>query len=89
VSLPKVWQEILNTVAGVSATWWDQPAAVREAIGKFRRELVLPVVDKFEFKEGEDADTIELRTIAISTAAVTGDEKYVSPPLLPLSSLSN
>lgn len=77
-----VWQEIANTVASVSAAWWDQPAPVREALAKFRRELVTPLVEKlgYEYPEGEDSDTVELRTVAVSTAAVTGDAKCVFFP---------
>ncbi|CEQ41474.1 SPOSA6832_03182 [Sporobolomyces salmonicolor] len=71
-----VWAEISSALGSLSATWWDQPKEVRDAISKFRRTLFGPVVDRlgFEYKEDDDVDTIELRTLAISTAAVCGDE---------------
>ncbi|GAA5967480.1 hypothetical protein JCM11641_000560 [Rhodosporidiobolus odoratus] len=75
-----VWQEIAGSLGTISAAWWEQPEPVREAVAKFRRELFVPVAEKlgFEYKEGEESDTVELRTVAISTAAVCGDEKTLA-----------
>lgn len=75
-----VWQEIAGGLGSVSATWWEQPQEVRDAIAKFRRSLFKPVVDRlgFEYSESDDVDTIELRSLAIATAAVTGDEAVLA-----------
>ena len=72
-----VWQEISTALSTLAGAWWEQPENVREGISKLRRELFVPLADKlgFEYKEGEEADIIELRTAAISTAALTGDVK--------------
>jgi aminopeptidase 2 len=71
-----VWQEISGALGNLSSTWWEQPQEVRDAISKFRRELFKPVADRlgFEYSDADSVDTVELRTMAISTAAVTGDE---------------
>ncbi|BGO90211.1 hypothetical protein NBRC10512_002414 [Rhodotorula toruloides] len=71
-----VWQEISGALGNLSSTWWEQPQEVRDAISKFRRELFKPVADRlgFEYSDSDSVDTVELRTMAISTAAVTGDE---------------
>ncbi|BGP38710.1 Aminopeptidase 2 mitochondrial [Rhodotorula kratochvilovae] len=71
-----VWQEISDALGSVSSTWWEQPQAVRDAFNKFRRELFKPVAERlgFDYAESDDVDTVELRTTAIATAAVTGDE---------------
>jgi len=67
-------------LSSLSFTWWEQPKEVRDAIAKFRRELVKPVVDRlgFEYSESDDVDTIELRSLAIATAAATGDEAVLA-----------
>ncbi|GJN87500.1 hypothetical protein Rhopal_000449-T1 [Rhodotorula paludigena] len=71
-----VWQEIGDALGSISSTWWEQPQEVRDAFNKFRRELFKPVADKlgFDYSESDDVDTVELRTLAIATEAVTGDE---------------
>ncbi|GAA5820392.1 hypothetical protein JCM11491_005473, partial [Sporobolomyces phaffii] len=75
-----VWQEIAGGLSALAFAWWEQPKEVREAIAKFRRNLVKPVVDRlgFEYADSDDADTIELRSLAIATAAVTGDEAVLA-----------
>lgn len=49
---------------------------MRDAFNSFRRELFKPVVDRlgFGYADSDDVDTVELRTLAIATEAVTGDE---------------
>ncbi|GAA5943215.1 hypothetical protein JCM10213_006247, partial [Rhodosporidiobolus nylandii] len=75
-----VWQEIAGAVGAIAATWWEQPKEVRDAINKLRRDLFVPVAEKlgWEYHEGEDSDTVELRTVAIGTAAAAGDEKILA-----------
>ncbi|GAA6002057.1 hypothetical protein JCM10207_003055 [Rhodosporidiobolus poonsookiae] len=75
-----VWQEISTALDDLASAWWDQPQAVRDAISQFRRELFVPLVDKlgWEYKDGEESDVVELRTVAIATAAVCGDEKTLA-----------
>lgn len=76
-----VWQEISGSLSTLAGAWWEQPEVDRESISKLRRELFGPIAERlgFEYKAGEEADTIELRTMAISVSAVAGDQKYVSP----------
>ncbi|GAA5899974.1 hypothetical protein JCM8208_005555 [Rhodotorula glutinis] len=71
-----VWQEIGGALGSISSTWWEQPKEVRDAFNKFRRELFKPVVDRlgFEYADSDDVDAVELRTLAIATAAATGEE---------------
>lgn len=75
-----VWDEISIALTKLSTTWWDQPEVVREGISSFRRALFGPVAKRlgFGYEEGEDVDTIELRTTAISVSAACGDEAYVA-----------
>ena len=75
-----MWQEIAGGLGSLSFTWWEQPKETRDAIAKFRRTLIKPVVDRlgFEYSDSDDVDTIELRSLAIATAAVTGDEAVLA-----------
>lgn len=75
-----VWTEIGSALASIDDAWSQQPQQVRDAINALRRKLFKPLVDRlgFEYKAGEDVDTIELRTLAIATAAAAGDESVLA-----------
>ena len=71
-----VWAEIKTNLAALESAWWEQPQAVQDGIDKLQCKLFKPLADRlgFEYKSNEDPDTIELRTLAISTLAAAGDE---------------
>lgn len=75
-----VWAEISSALSKLASTWWEQPEEVSNAIKKFRRDLFVPLAERlgFEYAADEDAEITELRTLAISTAAVCEDPAYVS-----------
>lgn len=75
-----VWNAIFTGLAKVKAVWWEQPENVRKAIDKLQVKLAKPLVDKlgYEFPEGEDPTTRELRSLAISIAAGSEDAEWVA-----------
>lgn len=66
-----VWWTIRSGLLKLSAAWWEQPKSDREAIQRLGRRLLGPVAERlgFEYAAGDDSDTTELRTLAISYAA--------------------
>lgn len=70
-----VWSSIFTGLAKVKAVWWEQPEEVRKAVDALNIKLARPLVDRlgYEFPEGEDPTTRELRTLAVSVAAGSED----------------
>lgn len=70
-----VWSTIGAGIAKISATWWEQPDAVRDALDKLRVELFKPIVQKmgYEHQENDEPSTKELRELAVSTCAAAKD----------------
>lgn len=65
-----------GNVGELSSTWFEEPEDVRAAIKKFRRDFFGPLAKKvgFEYKDGEDSETSELRSTVIGAAAAADDE---------------
>jgi aminopeptidase 2 len=76
----RVWDSISMSLGKLKGVWWEQPEEVRKAIDKFRIQLFRPVADRlgWEFPEGEDPATAQLRALAISTLAGAEDEAMIS-----------
>lgn len=72
-----VWKEIATGLAEISDVWWEQDEKTRSAIDKLTRETFAPLVEKLGWEIGakESTDKRELRTLAISAAARSGDER--------------
>lgn len=66
----------INLALGkLTATWWEQPKEVRDAINALRIKVFKPVVERlgYDHKENDAPDVKELRTLAISTCAGAED----------------
>lgn len=75
-----VWQEISTAVGAVISTWWEQPEPIREALQAFRRELFKPLARRLSLKyeDDDDVDTVELRTLAYTALANSGDAETLA-----------
>lgn len=74
-----VWKEIATGLADINDTWWDQDEKTRNALDKLNRDTFAPIVEKLGWEIGakDSTDTRELRTLAISAAARSGDEAAI------------
>ena len=72
-----VWKEIATGLSEIGDVWWEQDEKTRSAIDKLTRDTFAPLVEKLGWEIGakESTDKRELRTLAISAAARSGDEK--------------
>lgn len=73
-----VWQGIRDSIHDISSVFWENEA-VRELLKKFRASLYTPLVDKlgYDYSDSDSADTKQLRTLAISGAAASEEQKVV------------
>lgn len=78
-----VWKEISSCLTSLTTTWWEQSARDRAGLEQFRRDLFGPIAERlgFESMEGDDEETIELRSLAISNCAIAGDKRSVHFPI--------
>lgn len=72
-----VWKEIANGLSDIGDVWWEQEESVRDALDKLTRDTFAPLVKKlgWEISDKDSSDTRELRTLAISSAARSGDQE--------------
>lgn len=70
-----VWDAIAMGLGKLKSVWWEQPDEVRGAIDKLRVGLFKPIVERlgFDFKEEDDPETRNLRTLAIGVTAGSED----------------
>jgi aminopeptidase 2 len=75
-----VWSSIFGGLAKLAAVWWEQPEEVRNAIDALQVKLARPIIDRlgYEFPEGEDPSTRELRSLAVSVAARGEDPEVLA-----------
>lgn len=75
-----VWGCVQEALNKLSTAWWEQSSSDKTAIKTLGRRLFSPVANRlgFEYSSGEDPDTTELRTLAISYSADCGDEGCVT-----------
>lgn len=74
-----VCQAIAQSLATLAQTWQEQPEDVRRAIDKFRCKLFRPILARVgsENSPTDSVNTVELRTLAITTLADAGDEEVL------------
>lgn len=74
-----VWAELSARVSSVKSAWLFAPQEERAALKKFQCDLMAPLAHKlgWEFKEGDDELTQQLKTLAFSGAGLNGDPKVV------------
>ncbi|KIJ31991.1 hypothetical protein M422DRAFT_783647 [Sphaerobolus stellatus SS14] len=74
-----VWLSISNQLGQIRQVWWDQDQ-VYDDLQAFKRALFEPLVRKlgYEYPDGEDPDTIQLRTLAITQAADAESEEVTT-----------
>lgn len=72
-----VWKEISTGLAEISDICWEQDDKTRAAVDKLTRDTFAPLVQKlgWEISDKDTPDKRELRTLAISAAARSGDER--------------
>jgi aminopeptidase 2 len=72
-----VWEAILDNISSLLSTWYENEEIVERG-NAFRRALLSPLVEKlgYEYPEGESANTSQLRTLVIATAANAKHEGY-------------
>ncbi|KAG8887646.1 Aminopeptidase 2 mitochondrial [Tulasnella sp. 332] len=75
-----VWSTMASQISGVQKLYWEQSEEVREDIDAFARALYKPLVDKlgYEYSATDSPDTIELRTLAISSAATAKEPSVIA-----------
>ncbi|KAG8910898.1 Aminopeptidase 2 mitochondrial [Tulasnella sp. 417] len=75
-----VWSVIDGELDKLNNILWEQPEEVRDNFDAFRRSLMKPLVEKlgYEYPPGDSADTIELRTLAITAAADAKDPDVIA-----------
>jgi aminopeptidase 2 len=75
-----VWSSIFAGLAKLKAVWWEQPEEVRKAIDALQVKLSKPIIGRlgYEFPEGEDPTTRELRSLAVSIAAGSEDAEVLA-----------
>ncbi|KAI0933682.1 hypothetical protein AcV5_005768 [Taiwanofungus camphoratus] len=73
-----VWESVAGNLAQIIDTWWEHPHIV-DALNAFRRELFVPIVKRlgYEYSDDESVDVREMRTMAITQAAVANDESVI------------
>ncbi|KAI0259093.1 leucyl aminopeptidase [Gloeopeniophorella convolvens] len=73
-----VWDSLDANVAGVIHTWWEDDKVV-EKLDTFRRALCAPLAEKLgiDYSKSDDFATTQLRTLAVSGAASSGDPATV------------
>ena len=75
------------------SVWLEQPTPIMNGLKEVQRRLFTKIVKRlgWEFPEGEDPSTVNLRAVAIRFAGRAGDPEYVlwndifcylKPPLL-------
>ncbi|GAA5976923.1 hypothetical protein JCM10908_005680 [Rhodotorula pacifica] len=75
-----VWQEVATAVDAIISTWWEQPESVRKGLQKVRCDLFKPIAQRLgmDYSDSDDVDTTELRTLAFSALAESGDEETLA-----------
>ncbi|GAA5960989.1 hypothetical protein JCM3765_006493, partial [Sporobolomyces pararoseus] len=75
-----VWQAIATSLSDLANAWKEQSGDVVAAIDKFRCELFQPILARYGFENdpADTVDTIELRSLAISTLADAGQQEVLS-----------
>jgi aminopeptidase 2 len=75
----RVWDSIASSLGKLKGVWWEQPEEVRNAFDKFRVQLFRPVADRlgWEFAEGEDPATAQLRALSIGSLAGAEDAAMI------------
>jgi len=74
-----VWSGISESLFNLVSVWWEHPEIV-DKLNAFRQELFVPLVEKlgYEYSNADSADTSLLRTLAISQAALAGNEGVIN-----------
>ncbi|KAK9353172.1 peptidase family M1-domain-containing protein [Lipomyces doorenjongii] len=75
-----VWSEIVARLSSLRSAMFEQPEEVKSGLAAFTRSLVSPTVKKlgWEFKDGEDYLTVQLRSLLIGSAGTAGDEEVIA-----------
>ncbi|KAF9274027.1 Aminopeptidase 2 mitochondrial [Mortierella alpina] len=75
-----VWAEVSLRLQELLAVWLEQPAPVMEGLKEVQRRLFTKIVKRlgWEFPEGEDPSTGNLRAVAIRFAGRAGDPEIVA-----------
>ncbi|CCM03911.1 uncharacterized protein FIBRA_06062 [Fibroporia radiculosa] len=73
-----VWDSISKNLAQMRNVWWEHDD-IADFIDGFRRELFTPIVQRLGYvaSQEDDADTQELRTLAIEAASFAGEKSVV------------
>ncbi|KAL4894644.1 peptidase family M1-domain-containing protein [Aspergillus ambiguus] len=74
-----VWSQVSSSLGNLRSVF-SQNEAVTAGLKKFTSSLSSPAAEKigWEFKEGEDYLTVQLRKLLISMAGIGGDEKIIA-----------
>ncbi|KIO15900.1 hypothetical protein M407DRAFT_235051 [Tulasnella calospora MUT 4182] len=75
-----VWSVIDSQLDKLNKILWEQPEEIRDNFDAFRRSLMKPLVNKlgYEYSLDDSADTIQLRTLAITAAADAKDPDVIN-----------
>jgi len=73
-----VWKSISDVISQVAAAWWENEGII-SLLNAFSQQAYRPLVKRlgFEYPAGENPSTRKLRTEAITTAAIRGDEEVI------------
>ncbi|KAK9450798.1 peptidase family M1-domain-containing protein [Limtongia smithiae] len=75
-----VWSSMAELLDTMRSVWFEQPAAIRAGLNAMVRDITGPNVERlgWEFAEGEDFLTVQLRSLMIGLAGGAGDEAIVA-----------
>ncbi|KAJ7018485.1 leucyl aminopeptidase [Mycena alexandri] len=70
-----VWSSVLTNMRIILSAFWEHPHIV-DSLRAFIRTLYAPLVARlgYEFPDGEPVDIVQLREVAVTGAALGGDE---------------
>lgn len=71
----RVWAEVSLRLQELLAVWLEQPKPIMDALQEVQRRLFTKIVKRlgWDFPEGEDPSTVNLRAVAIRFAGRSGD----------------
>ncbi|KAF9364840.1 hypothetical protein BGX34_000189 [Mortierella sp. NVP85] len=75
-----VWAEVSLRLQELFAVWLEQPKPIIDALKEVQRRLFTKIVKRlgWDFPEGEDPSTVNLRAVAIRFAGRSGDPEIVA-----------
>lgn len=73
-----VWHSIASQLDHLIWVWWEESPEF-DQLNKFRATIFKPLVNRlgFEYKASDDVDTRQLRTLAITQSAMSGEQSVI------------